>query len=68
MQHFETTIPPMTTQIEYHRARADHELNLGLTTACMAAARSHLKLSWLHLERLRALEGRGSVRPPFILA
>ena len=58
----------MNDQIEYHRARAGHELNLGLTSACMAAARSHLKLSWLHTERLRALEGGGSGRPPFILA
>ena len=43
-------------ELAYHRARATHELNLGLTSNCLAAARSHLKLSSLHLERVRELE------------
>jgi hypothetical protein len=59
----------MTSDIEYHRARASRELNLGLTSPSMAAARAHLRLSWLHLERARSLQG-GAVAepPPFILA
>ncbi len=59
----------MTSDIDYHRARASRELNLGLTSRSMAAARVHLRLSWLHLERARALQGAGvSEPPPFILA
>lgn len=58
--------------IDYHRARASRELNLGLTTSCMAAARAHLRLSSLHMERVRSLGGdrrpAGLDRPPFILA
>nr|WP_294169030.1 hypothetical protein [uncultured Sphingomonas sp.] len=54
--------------IEYHRARASYELNLGLTSNSMAAARSHLKLSSLHMERLRLLAGNNSERPPFTVA
>lgn len=56
-------------EIDYHRTRASRELNLGLTSASMPAARAHLRLSSLHLERLRALEGYvSSDPPPFILA
>ncbi len=58
--------------IDYHRERASQELNLGLTTTCMAAARAHLRLSSLHMERVRMLQGDvrsgGLDRPPFILA
>ncbi len=58
--------------IEYHRNRASRELNLGLTTSCMAAARAHLRLSSLHMQRVRSLGGddrpTGFDRPPFILA
>lgn len=55
--------------IEYHRARASDELNLGLTSTSLAAARSHLKLSSLHMERLRALQGGAEAgRPPFIVS
>jgi hypothetical protein len=54
--------------IAYHRARASHELNLGLTSSSMAAARSHLRLSSLHMERLRLLAGGIAERPPFTVA
>lgn len=55
-------------EIEYHRTRARRELNLGLTSSSIPAARAHLRLSSLHLERLRALEGYVCAEPPFILA
>lgn len=56
-------------QIAYHRARAARELNLGLACDCLAAARSHLKLSSLHFERAKRLnEGQAEARPPFIMA
>jgi hypothetical protein len=59
----------MKDDIAYHRARASHELNLGLTSASIAAARSHLKLSSLHMERLRQLAGDDALaEPPFFVA
>jgi hypothetical protein len=59
----------MKDDIEYHRARASHELDLGLTSKSMAAARSHLKLSSLHMERLRQLAGHDALaQPPFFVA
>jgi hypothetical protein len=59
----------MKDDIAYHRARASHELDLGLTSTSMAAARSHLKLSSLHMERLRKLADDGAPeRPPFFVA
>lgn len=51
-------------EIDYHRTRASRELNLGLTSNSMPAARAHLRLSSLHLERLRALKGYVSADPP----
>ncbi len=55
-------------EAEYHRHRASDELNLGLSSSSLAAARSHLRLSSLHLQRLRELEASSaSERPPFIL-
>lgn len=59
----------MTDDIAYHRDRAARELNIGLASASLSAARAHLKLSSLHFERLRDLEGqdRSRERPPFVL-
>ncbi len=48
---------------EYHSARAQSELSLGLTAQDMAAARAHLKLSTLHMQRARELKGQSSERP-----
>ena len=55
--------------IAYHRARARHELDIGLTCGSLAAARSHLKLSSLHWQRLRELEGSARQKdpPPFVM-
>lgn len=60
----------MDDEIGYHRARAARELNLGLATLSLAAARSHLRLSSLHFERARQLEGAKAPRierPVFVL-
>jgi len=58
----------MTNEITYHRQRASRELNLGLNSGSLPAARAHLKLSSLHFEKLRDLEAPQSAeRPPFVL-
>jgi hypothetical protein len=59
----------MTNDIAYHRDRATRELNIGLASASLSAARAHLKLSSLHFQRLRDLEGQQAPqeRPPFVL-
>ena len=41
--------------IRYHQARAARELDMGLSTNCLNAARAHLQLRTLHLERAREL-------------
>ncbi|WP_166042471.1 hypothetical protein [Sphingosinicella sp. YJ22] len=41
--------------VRYHEARAARELEAGSTASCATAARAHLKLSALHLERARLL-------------
>ena len=55
--------------ITYHRARADRERNIGLTSSSLAAARAHLRLSSLHWQRVHELGGAGQLadRPPFVL-
>ena len=45
-------------QIDYHSKRAMKELDLGLMAVSIPAARAHLKLSSLHLQRARELSGR----------
>jgi len=42
----------------YHAARATQELDLGLSCNDMKAARAHLGLANLHMERVRALSAR----------
>ena len=55
-------------QIQYHTARAMRELDQGLTAQSEAAARSHLKLSSLHLQRARALSSEPiRATPPCIM-
>lgn len=55
--------------IAYHRDRARHELDIGLTSESLAAARAHLKLSSLHWQRLKELEGsqRQKDQPPLVM-
>jgi hypothetical protein len=51
--------------IEYHSLRAMQELDRGLIARSIAAARAHLQLSSLHLQRMRDLGGgTRSKRPP----
>jgi len=55
-------------QIQYHTERAMRELDQGLTAGSEAAARAHLQLSSLHMQRARALGGGGIRAPaPFIM-
>ncbi len=52
----------------YHSERATRELHLGLIASGMHAARAHLKLSSLHLQRAREAQGMSEhSRPPFVL-
>lgn len=63
----------MTDDISYHRQRANRELNQGLASSSIAVARAHLRLSTLHFQKLRELEGEALQtstvveRPPFVL-
>lgn len=51
--------------IDYHSERAMWELDRGLISQSIRAARAHLELSSLHFERARALSGAVvSDRPP----
>jgi len=60
----------MDTDIAYHRDRARHELDVGLSAKSLEAARSHLKLSSLHWQRWRELEGSALQKepPPFVMS
>lgn len=51
--------------IAYHSERAMRELDLGLIASSTAAAKAHLKLSSLHLARVRELGG-GAGRGPIL--
>jgi hypothetical protein len=48
--------------IQYHQARAARELDAGRSASCANAARAHLTLSELHMERARVL-GAIAARP-----
>jgi hypothetical protein len=53
-------------QIDYHSDRAMRELDAGLTAKSMPAARAHLQLSSLHMERVRELGGdTARMKPPY---
>jgi hypothetical protein len=49
--------------IQYHQTRAARELDMGLSTSCLNAARAHLQLSSLHMRRARELGGTDG-KPP----
>ena len=58
----------MNDQLEYHEARAAHEMSLGLTAKSIAAARAHLQLSSMHRERIRGIAGAGATsKPPQVM-
>ena len=44
--------------LNYHSARATREFDLGLTAESSSAARAHLKLASMHMERMRELTGQ----------
>ena len=51
--------------IDYHSKRAVAELDRGLVSQSIEAARAHLRLSSLHFDRARELSGTHcSNRPP----
>lgn len=54
--------------LSYHRDRSLQELHLGLTAPSIGAARSHLRLSTLHMEKVLEMS-RSDVmpRPLFVL-
>jgi succinate dehydrogenase flavin-adding protein (antitoxin of CptAB toxin-antitoxin module) len=56
-------------KIEYHSRRAMRELDAGLTASSIAAARAHLQLSNLHMQRMRELAGDAAagIKPPLTL-
>lgn len=43
--------------LSYHSERATRELDLGLTAGSTNAARAHLQLASLHMQRVRELGG-----------
>jgi hypothetical protein len=52
----------------YHSERALRELDLGLTSSSMPAARAHLQLSSLHREKVMEIREAGArLKPPCIL-
>ena len=48
---------PKRDALSYHTQRATRELDLGLHSESSPAARAHLKLASMHLQRVRELSG-----------
>ena len=62
----------MDEDLDYHRQRANRELNMGLACGSIRVARAHLQLSSLHFQKMRELErrtqaARGIEPPLFVL-
>ncbi|WP_114228459.1 MULTISPECIES: hypothetical protein [Sphingomonas] len=62
----------MDEELDYHRSRANRELNLGLASSAIRVARAHLQLSSLHFKKMREIELRSQhaavrAEPPFVL-
>jgi hypothetical protein len=52
----------------YHADRALDELNRGLVARSVEAARAHLRLSSMHMEKVRSLSGsHDQPRPPLVM-
>lgn len=65
-------VEAMDQDLDYHRQRANRELNLGLASSSIRVARAHLQLSSLHFKKMREIETSGLVaaqrsEPPFVL-
>jgi len=58
--------PAVDAMIAYHAQRAVRELNRGLGTSNIRAARAHLKLSLLHRERARSLSEGAALKKPLL--
>jgi hypothetical protein len=48
--------------IDYHSQRAMRELDLGLTARTSIASQAHMRLSSLHLARVRVLQEESEAR------
>lgn len=53
--------------IEYHRGRARSEMDLGLTATNFNAAWAHMKLSSLHMQKLRQIQGANQMKPMLVM-
>ncbi|MFN3943842.1 MAG: hypothetical protein ACK4K7_02785 [Allosphingosinicella sp.] len=55
-------------EFRYHSDRAMQELDRGLVAPSAPAARAHLKLSSLHMEKARSLAAHADrTKPPFVM-
>jgi hypothetical protein len=54
----------MQSDLEYHKIRATSELDRGLTAKDTSAARAHLRLASMHMQRVRELAGPGMREKP----
>lgn len=52
-------------ELSYHSERATRELDLGLTAGSSMAARAHLELASMHMQRVRQLSTRPVASPIF---
>jgi hypothetical protein len=57
----------MEAELAYHSDRALRELHLGLTSASIFAARSHLQLSSLHMRKVLEMRGPGRAPRPICI-
>jgi hypothetical protein len=53
----------MVEDIDYHKVRARQELDLGLRAESLPAARAHLGLAAIHMEKVRVLAVAPETRP-----
>jgi hypothetical protein len=55
---------PRQDDLDFHRSRAGEELNRGLTAEHIIAARTHLALASMHMQRVRELDlGEARAKP-----
>ena len=52
--------------LEYHKRRATAELDRGLTSTHIVAARAHLALASMHMQRVRELSEPGARLEPVL--
>lgn len=54
-------------ELSYHSQRATRELDMGLTAQSTPAARAHLQLASMHMQRVRELGGEPQPSPLSII-